>query len=89
MLVSFTPEIIERLAKIKTKNKPLFKRIQKQLGYFVENERHPSLRTHKLKGSLENTWSISVEGNIRMLYFLEKDRATFFLIGTHDEVYRK
>ena len=51
--------------------------------------KHPSLRTHKLKGNLVNTWSISVEGNIRLIYTVKNNEAIFFKIGSHDEVYRK
>ena len=55
---------------------------------FAENPIHNSLRTHKLKGRLKNSWSISIEGNLRMLYRFDADGVVFFEIGNHDEVYK-
>lgn len=86
---SFSSEVITELKKIKQKHPLLFKKIQKQVKIFQENIKHPSLRTHKLKGNLINTWSISVEGNFRMIYTVKNNEAIFFKIGNHDEVYRK
>lgn len=86
---SFSTEVTSELKKIKQKQPLLFKKIQKQLKLFKENIKHPSLRTHKLKGNLVNTWSISIEGNVRLIYSIKKKEAIFFKIGNHDEVYRK
>ena len=86
---SLSTELTSELKKIKQKQPLLFKKIQKQLKIFKENIKHPSLRTHKLKGNLSNTWSISVEGNVRLIYTIKNDEAIFFKIGNHDEVYRK
>ena len=79
MEFSFSTELINELKKLK----------KKQLTVFKKNIRHPSLRTHKLKGNLSNAWSISIEGNIRMIYTIKNNQAIFFKIGNHDEVYRK
>ena len=85
---SFSSEVLAELKKIKQKQPQLIKKIQKQLKIFKENNRHPSLRTHKLKGNLADTWSISVEGNVRLIYTIKNNEAIFFKIGNHDEVYR-
>lgn len=89
MNFSFSTETTNELKQIKNKDPQLFKKIQKQLKLFKENVNHPSLRTHKLKGNLSNTWSISIEGNFRIIYFIKNNKAIFFKIGNHDEVYRK
>lgn len=86
---SFSAEATSELKRIKRKEPQQFKKIQKQLKLFKENVKHPSLRTHKLKGNLANTWSISVEGNLRLIYFVKNNEAIFFKIGNHDGVYRK
>jgi addiction module RelE/StbE family toxin len=86
---SFSTDVTTELKKIKSKKPLLFKKIQKQLNIFKENIKHPSLRTHKLKGNLSSTWSISIEGNIRLIYTIKNNEAIFFKIGNHDEVYRK
>lgn len=89
MNFSFSTEVTDELKKIKQKHPLLFKKIQKQLKIFNENIKHPSLRTHKLKGNLSNTWSISIEGNVRLIYTIKNNEAIFFKIGNHDRVYRK
>lgn len=89
MKFSLEPELFEKIKGINKKNPKLYKKIQKQLKFFSENPKHPSLKTHKLKGGFSARWSISVEGNIRMVYYLNGNKAVFFDMGTHDEVYRK
>ncbi len=33
-----------------------------------ENEKHPSLRVHELRGDLAGTWSASASDELRMLF---------------------
>lgn len=84
-----SPDLNRELRKIKTHNKQLAQKIEKQLSLFQLNHFHPSLRVHKLTGNLSNIWSISVDTNIRGLYILTNDETYFFDIGTHDQVYKK
>ncbi len=90
MIAKFSPLVQNELKKIYQKERKLTTRIEKQLSLFEENPKHPSLRTHKLSGSMNNLWSISITMNIRMVYILiDEDTALFIQIGTHEEVYRK
>lgn len=90
MRFSLSPLVLEKLKRIKQKDKKLTKRIQKQLLIFDSNPQHPSLRLHKLTGKKENAWSISITMNIRMIYrTINADTVYFVDIGTHDEVYKK
>lgn len=89
MIFTFTKEVKKELKSIKEKQPGLYRKIIKQLNYFEINPHHPSLRRHKLSGNLFNCWSISVEGNYRMIYFIDNEKAIFFLMGTHQEVYKK
>lgn len=89
MKFSLEPELFKKFKEINKKNPKLSKKIQKQLKFFSENSKHPSLKNHKLKGILSERWSISIEGNIRMIYYINNNEAVFFDIGTHDEIYRK
>jgi addiction module RelE/StbE family toxin len=89
MEFSFSQELIKELGKIKTKQPHLLAKTNKKLSLFKENPKHPSLRTHKLTGKLSNSWSISVEGNVRLLYYVKEGEAVFFAFGTHDQVYKK
>ena len=78
----------KKLQKIGKSNFNLLNLVEKQWRIFEKDERHPSLRIHKLKGKLNNYWSLSVGMGIRMIYFIEDNRACFVDIGTHDKVYR-
>ena len=80
----------KEITKITQKDRKLAERIEKQIAVFEENPKHPSLRTHKLTGSMDNIWSISITKSIRMVYILVKEnQALFVKIGTHDQVYKK
>ncbi len=90
MRAKFSPLVQKEIIKIAQKDRKLAERIEKQVTVFEENPKHPSLRTHKLAGSMDNMWSISVTMSIRMVYILvEKNQALFVKIGTHDQVYSK
>lgn len=90
MQIKLSPLVDKELTRIKQNDRKLSERIAKQLSLFTTNPKHPSLRLHKIAGSTENVWSISVTMSIRMLYALiEKDTAYFFDIGKHEDVYRK
>lgn len=88
MNLFFSTKLKKDLISINKKDPKLFKKIQKQLKLFEQDPTYPSLKTHKLEGKLENSWSISIEGSVRMIYQKNGDDVTFFDIGTHDEVYR-
>ena len=89
MEITFSPEVTKYVNEIRKKNPQLLKKIYKQLNLFRENPKHPSLRTHKLQGDLSNSWSITIERSIRMIYYVSNNKIVFFVIGTHDEVYKK
>lgn len=94
MRIKLSPDVVKDLKKIKQRDVTLAGRIEKQLTLFKQNQKHPSLRTHKLTGSLGNRWSISITRSIRMVYVVmereagEEKIAYFVAIGTHKQVYR-
>ena len=89
MNFEISPDLDKELRKIKSKDSRLAQKIEKQLHLFQQNHLHPSLRTHKLSGNLDNMWSISIDKNLRMLFFLDSSGAYFFELGTHDQVYKR
>lgn len=90
MNAKFSPSVQKELEKIQQKDRKLANRIEKQIALFEENPKHPSLRTHKLFGTMDNMWSISITMSIRMVYvLLDQSSVIFVKIGTHDEVYGK
>lgn len=89
MLINFTEKFKTSLKKIEKRNPRLKQQILKQLKLFKQNPHHPSLRNHKLKGNLQNNWSISVGKSFRLCFFEENGGFTFFDLGFHNEIYKK
>ena len=87
--IKFSPELYKKLQIIRKKDHKLFKKIQKQLKLFQIDPRHKSLRLHKITREVKNTWSISIDMDIRILYINENDGFYFFALGSHDEVYKR
>lgn len=60
---------------------------------FLENPKHPSLRDHTLKEKFAGYRSIDVTEDYRAIYKknVEGDQEiiTFYMIGTHEELYGK
>jgi mRNA interferase YafQ len=52
---------------------------------------HPSLKTHKLKGELDRSWSCSAGYDLRIVFaFVEHENQEVIVlesIGTHEETY--
>jgi len=85
--IALSGDFVKRVKEIRNKDRNLYKKIKKQLELFQNNPHHPSLRTHKLTGSLKNVWSISIDKNYRILY-QDGNLYYFFALGTHDQVYK-
>ncbi|HEV2006855.1 MAG TPA: hypothetical protein VGQ85_09600 [Candidatus Limnocylindrales bacterium] len=57
------------------------------LRRFVVDPHDPLLRTHKLKGELSDYWAFSVDGDLRVLFRWDGDRAFLVNLGSHEEIY--
>jgi mRNA-degrading endonuclease YafQ of YafQ-DinJ toxin-antitoxin module len=80
--------VLKELNSLSHRDKKLLKKIHKQLKLFEQNPKHKSLRLHKISKEVKNTWSISIDEHIRMLFIETGSEYYFFKIGTHDEVYK-
>lgn len=89
MTIRVSPDVYKKLQVLRSKDKKLFKKVQKQLKLFKQNPRHKSLRRHKITREIKSVWSISIDKSYRMLYREDESEYYFFAVGTHDEVYRK
>jgi mRNA-degrading endonuclease YafQ of YafQ-DinJ toxin-antitoxin module len=89
MKFRFSAEVSDYLKNLKRKDYKTFLQVRKQLALFEENPRHPSLRIHKLAGKLNATWSLSIGLKLRLIYFIKDGEAWGYMIGSHNEVYRK
>lgn len=89
-IIQRTRRFEKSFLKLPPKTRSLF--IEK-LSLFIDDEHHPSLRTHALKGQRRNEYAFSVTHDIRALYkkFVQKEKIilifTFIDIGTHNKVY--
>lgn len=84
----------KRAFKRTIKKDPLYKdKIINSMLLLQQDPFNPMLKTHKLKGILEGSWSCSVDYNLRIIFDLitnpEINETEILLIdiGTHDEVY--
>ncbi len=61
----------------------LQQRVDRALELLLENPRHPSLQTKKMKG-YENRWEARVTHHYRLIFSIEADTYVLFRVGTHD-----
>ncbi len=85
----FTHGYTRRAAKLIRKHPTLLRPYRKTLELLELNPFHPSLRLHKLKGSLEELHSVSITLSYRItLEFLIEGKIIIPVnVGPHDEVY--
>lgn len=61
------------------------------LDHLAEDAFHPSLRTHKLKGDLEDLWACRAGYDLRVVFSFAqhegKEAILLQTVGTHDQVY--
>jgi len=87
MKIEFSSSYRKVFKKLISKNPDLVFLVFNKLLVLAENRNHPSLKLHKLKGSLKDFHAISVENNIRIIIELKEDSILLINVGTHDEVY--
>lgn len=93
MQIFFTEGLRHKINDNFHRNRRLIEKVEKQTQLFSQNPNHPSLRLHKLTNTSEDTWSISIDRSIRMLFYYRENSdekvAIFFDLGSHDQLYRK
>lgn len=86
--VSFSSSFKRAFKKRMKGNVDLEARFWQKLEQFTADPFEPSLRTHKLSGTLKDSWSFSIDYDTRVVfYFTDDGSAVFVDIGSHDEVY--
>ena len=84
-----TKTYIKKLKKFLKKHPNMFKKYEKTIYLLESNPYHPSLRLHKLKGNLNEFYSMSIDMNYRIIidFVIIEDKIFLIDIGEHDEVY--
>jgi mRNA-degrading endonuclease YafQ of YafQ-DinJ toxin-antitoxin module len=87
--IIFTESYTRRAAKFLKKHPELRNQYRKTLELLELNPKHPSLRLHKLRGSLSDLHSVSINISYRItLEFLVDDNRILPVdIGRHEDVY--
>ena len=79
--ILFSSRFKKSFDKLQTNEKKAF---YKKLSLFIENHKHPSLRTKKIKGS-EILFESSINMSIRLIWTYKNDKMILMLdIGHHD-----
>lgn len=62
---------------------------KKTLLFLKANPHHPSLRLHKLRGTLKEYHSVSISMNYRIVLelFITDDEIVLLNVGKHNEIY--
>jgi len=63
--IDFTPEFLQNLAGLSNANG---KKVVKALSLLDDNDRHPSLEVHQLKGELEGIWTAKASKGMRITF---------------------
>ena len=80
---------IRRARKFLRKHPEIHSQYQKTLQLLEIDPFHPSLRLHRLQGSLSDLSSVSINLRYRIVieFLLLKDDIVLVNVGKHDEVY--
>jgi len=84
-----TKNYAKKLRKFLKKHPNTFSKYEKTIFLLESNPFHPSLRLHKLQGSLNEYHSVSIDMDYRILidFIIIDEQIVLIDIGSHDEVY--
>jgi len=87
--IIYPESYLKRAAKFARRHPDVLPQYEKMLKLLELNPFHPSLRLHRLSGSLSDLHSISINISYRItLEFLVEDGKIILVnVGRHDEVY--
>ncbi|MEN8253388.1 MAG: type II toxin-antitoxin system mRNA interferase toxin, RelE/StbE family [Patescibacteria group bacterium] len=87
MKISYHPKFKKAFKKRIFPDRKLREKALFRIKLFEENSSHPILKDHKLKGEKQRLRSFWITGDIRIVYKIKNDIATFLDIGSHNQVY--
>lgn len=87
--IIYTQSYLKRAAKFIKRHPNLLPQYEKTLKLLELNPSHPSLRLHRLGGSLRDLHSVSINISYRITLEFLIDAGTIVLVnvGSHEEVY--
>lgn len=63
------------------------RKFRERRDIFLQDEFHPVLNNHALKGKYQGYRSINVSGDIRVIYIKNSEDILFVAIGSHSSLY--
>ena len=87
--VIYTKSYLKRAPKFAKRHPDLLAQYEKALKLLELNPFHPSLRLHRLSGSLSDLHSISINISYRITleFLIENDKIILVNVDSHDETY--
>jgi len=87
--IIFTKKYEKKAKKFLKKHQDLKKKYKKTILLLKSNPFHPSLRLHKLKGTLSEFYSVSIDMEYRIIvdFIIIDEKIILIDLGNHDEVY--
>jgi mRNA-degrading endonuclease YafQ of YafQ-DinJ toxin-antitoxin module len=87
--VIYTKSYLRRATKFAKRHPDLLAQYEKALQLLELNPFHPSLRLHRLSGSLSDLHSISINISYRITleFLIEDSKIILVNVGSHDQVY--
>jgi addiction module RelE/StbE family toxin len=87
--VIYTKSYLKRATKLAKRHPDLLDQYKKALKLLELNPFHPSLRLHRLSGSLSDLHSISINISYRITleFLIEDGKIILVNVGSHDEIY--
>jgi proteic killer suppression protein len=87
--IIYTKSYLKRATKFAKRHPDLLAQYEKALKLLELNPFHPSLRLHRLSGSLSDLHSISINISYRITleFIIEDSKIILVNVGSHDEVY--
>ena len=86
--INFSIHFRSSLKKLARKQPETIAVIVEKILLFSNNSNHPSLRLHKLSGTLKDHWAFTVEYDLRIIFRYTPDGNILFVdIGSHAQVY--
>ena len=87
--VIYTKSYLKRATKFAKRHPDILAQYEKALKLLELNPFHPSLRLHRLSGSLSDLHSISINISYRITleFLIEDGKIILVNVGSHDEIY--
>jgi len=85
MIVTFHRDFKKAYKKLSARSR---RKVDERILVFYENQFHPLLSNHSLKGKYEGYRSINIDGDLRALYKnIRQNLALFIKLGSHADLY--